>query len=40
VPQNLLAHLTDSGSKDSNGFRGVPVEDGQEILMLEPGFRV
>ena len=40
VPEYLFAHFADSGSKDSNRFRRVPVEYGQEVLMLESRFRV
>lgn len=33
--ENLLAHFADRRTQHGNGFRGVPVKDGQKVLMDE-----
>ena len=38
--QDFLAHFADGAAKHRDGFRRVPIEDGQEILMLETLVRV
>ena len=33
LPQNFLAHFADRRSQNGHSFRGIPVENGQKILM-------
>ena len=38
--QDFLAHFANGAAEHRNGFRRVPVEDGQKILVLETLVRV
>ena len=38
--QDFLAHFADGAAEYRDGFRRVPIEDGQKILMLETLVRV